>query len=270
MTAVAAADEALVNRADQLQKLRQQMAAISGKVGGDRSAAGHFPEALPDAQSLLPGSDALARSIGHVLRRGTVAVAGGARSLPLEVVASVTAAGGYAAIVGMPEVSVLAAVERGGGPEPPGVDSPPGPERGGGGLGAHGWDGSGGAGSGRAPGDLDVGPRDSGPGAQQRVHAVGCRRGLGGRLGSVAGADNRLRRGVGLRPGEDSWGADGGAGTWSGRTGGVWQSWCDQICLKSREKNGAKRHGCWLCGVRTGLRWPLRRWQIFPPLGPWR
>ncbi|AWG66962.1 hypothetical protein [Mycobacteroides abscessus] len=113
MTAVAAADEALVNRADQLQKLRQQMAAISGKVGGGRSAAGHFPEALPDAQSLLPGSDALARSIGHVLRRGTVAVAGGARSLPLEVVASVTAAGGYAAIVGMPEVSVLAAVERG-------------------------------------------------------------------------------------------------------------------------------------------------------------
>lgn len=42
MTAVAAADEALVNRADQLQKLRQQMAAISGKVGGDRSAAGTF------------------------------------------------------------------------------------------------------------------------------------------------------------------------------------------------------------------------------------
>ncbi|WP_078280797.1 hypothetical protein [Mycobacteroides franklinii] len=113
MTAVAAADEALVNRADQLQKLRKQMATISGKVGGDRSSAGRFQEALPDAQSLLPGSDALARSIGHVLRRGTVAVASGARSLPLDVVASVTAAGGYAAIVGMPDVSVLAAVERG-------------------------------------------------------------------------------------------------------------------------------------------------------------
>lgn len=113
MTAVTAADEMLVNRADQLQKLRQQMAAISGKVGGDRSSAGRFHEALPDAQSLLPVSDALASSIGHVLRRGTVAVASGARSLPLDVVASVTAAGGYAAIVGMPEVSVLAAVERG-------------------------------------------------------------------------------------------------------------------------------------------------------------
>lgn len=113
MTAVAAADETLVNRADQLQRLRQQMAAISGKVGGDRSSAGRFPEALSDAQSLLPVSDALASSIGGMLRRGTVAVASGARSLPLSLVASVTGTGGYAAIVGMPETSVLAAVEMG-------------------------------------------------------------------------------------------------------------------------------------------------------------
>ncbi|MUM16343.1 hypothetical protein FZI91_03200 [Mycobacterium sp. CBMA271] len=113
MTVVATADDRLINRSDQLQRLRQQMATISGKVGPNRSSAGRFQEALPDAQSLLPGSDALARSIGHVLRRGTVAVASGARSLPLDVVASVTEAGGYAAMVGMPDVSVLAAVERG-------------------------------------------------------------------------------------------------------------------------------------------------------------
>lgn len=113
MTVVATADQQLVDRADQLQKLRQQMAAISGKVGGDRSSAGRFQEVLPAGKDLLPVSDALASSIGRVLRRGTVVVARGARSLPLDVVASVTKAGGYAAIVGSPDVSVLAAVERG-------------------------------------------------------------------------------------------------------------------------------------------------------------
>ena len=55
-----------------------------------------WPTVLPDA-----------------LPRGTVAVLSGARSLPLSMVAAVTAAGGNAAIVGQPDVGLLAAVEMG-------------------------------------------------------------------------------------------------------------------------------------------------------------
>ena len=47
------------------------------------------------------------------LPRGTVAVLSGARSLSLGMVAAVTAAGGHAAIVGQPDVGLLAAVEMG-------------------------------------------------------------------------------------------------------------------------------------------------------------
>jgi hypothetical protein len=47
------------------------------------------------------------------LPRGTVAVLSGARSLPLTMVAAVTAAGGNAAIVGLPDIGLLAAVEMG-------------------------------------------------------------------------------------------------------------------------------------------------------------
>lgn len=47
------------------------------------------------------------------LPRGTVAVLSGARSLPLGMVAAVTAAGGHAAIVGQPDIGLLAAVEMG-------------------------------------------------------------------------------------------------------------------------------------------------------------
>ena len=47
------------------------------------------------------------------LPRGTVAVVSGARSLSLSMVAAVTAEGGHAAIVGQPDVGLLAAVEMG-------------------------------------------------------------------------------------------------------------------------------------------------------------
>ncbi|BBY43889.1 hypothetical protein MCEL_21840 [Mycolicibacterium celeriflavum] len=47
------------------------------------------------------------------LPRGTVAVVTGARSLLLSMVAAVTAGGGHAAIVGQPDVGLLAAVEMG-------------------------------------------------------------------------------------------------------------------------------------------------------------
>lgn len=81
------------NRADQLELLRRKIAAISGK----------------DSASVEPVS-----STGPArLPRGTVAVLSGARSLLLRMVATVTADGGNAAIVGQPDIGLLAAVEMG-------------------------------------------------------------------------------------------------------------------------------------------------------------
>jgi hypothetical protein len=92
MTAALASDRSQENRAEQLKLLRRKMAAMSG---------GHI---RPD--DLLPDSGAL-------LSRGTVAVLSGARSLLLRMVAEVTAGGGNAAIVGQPNIGLLAAVEMG-------------------------------------------------------------------------------------------------------------------------------------------------------------
>src|SRR6185436_1991826 len=63
--------------------------------------------------SLLPIPETLGNVLPAPLPRGTVAVLSGARSLPLSMVAAVTAEGGYAAIVGQPDVGLLAAVEMG-------------------------------------------------------------------------------------------------------------------------------------------------------------
>ncbi|MEB3067912.1 hypothetical protein [[Mycobacterium] vasticus] len=98
------------NRADQLEQLRRQMAAVSGKVGAGRRGTGL---AAPAADAVLPVPSLLARVLPAGLPRGTVAVLSGARSLGLSMVAAVTAAGGNAAIVGQPDTGLLAAVEMG-------------------------------------------------------------------------------------------------------------------------------------------------------------
>jgi hypothetical protein len=90
------------------------MAAISGKVGQGRRGQMGSNDVLPQSESLLPlpgSSDA--EALPTALPRGTVAVLAGARSLALGMVASVTAAGGHAAIVGQPDIGLLAAVEMG-------------------------------------------------------------------------------------------------------------------------------------------------------------
>jgi len=69
-------------------------------------------DALPESESLLPLPESLGLPAA-ALPRGTVAVVSGARSLPLSIVAAVKAAGGHAAIVGQPDVGLLAAVEMG-------------------------------------------------------------------------------------------------------------------------------------------------------------
>ena len=97
------------NRADQLEQLRRQMAAVSGKVGAARRGSG----AGPAADAVLPVPSLLAAVLPAGLPRGTVAVLSGARSLGLGMVAAVTASGGNAAIVGQPDTGLLAAVEMG-------------------------------------------------------------------------------------------------------------------------------------------------------------
>lgn len=93
------------DRAEQLKQLRRQMAAVSGKVGS------RVP--LPEPEAGLPIPPMLAEVLPGALPRGTVAVLSGARSLPVSMVAAVTAAGGNAAIVGQPDIGLLAAAEMG-------------------------------------------------------------------------------------------------------------------------------------------------------------
>jgi hypothetical protein len=62
---------------------------------------------------LLPIPESLGERLPVALPRGSVVVASGARSLPLGVVAAVTGAGGHVAVIGQPDVGLLAAAEMG-------------------------------------------------------------------------------------------------------------------------------------------------------------
>src|SRR6201988_2233324 len=101
------------DRAEQVEHLRRKIAAVSGKVGGGRRGPAPSTDPLPDSESLLPFSESLAELLPMSLPRGTVAVLSGARSLPLSMVAAVTAEGGHAAIVGQPDVGLPPAREVG-------------------------------------------------------------------------------------------------------------------------------------------------------------
>lgn len=108
MTAAVASQE---DRAEQLESLRRQIAVLSGKSS---AAADTRPDdLLPESESQLPVPQWLADALPAQLPRGTVAVLSGARSLLLSMVAAVTAAGGNVAIVGQPDIGLLAAVEMG-------------------------------------------------------------------------------------------------------------------------------------------------------------
>ena len=110
VTGVKVVDRAPVTRAEQLEQLRRQMASVSGKVGARRRPA---PAAAAPAQVSEPSDSLLEVSDLGVLPRGTVAVVSGARSLELKIIAAVTAEGGHVAIIGQPDVGLLAAVEMG-------------------------------------------------------------------------------------------------------------------------------------------------------------
>ena len=107
MTVAFASEQRQENRAEQLESLRRRMAEMSGAV------AARADDLLPESESLLALPQWLAESLPAPLSRGSVAVLSGARSLLLSVVAAVTAAGGNVAIVGQPDIGLLAAVEMG-------------------------------------------------------------------------------------------------------------------------------------------------------------
>lgn len=117
MTAVMNVDQRLRSRAEQVEHLRRKMAEVSGRasgaVGSPQRGAMPSHTSLPDSETLLPIPESLADLLPASLPRGTVAVLSGARSLPLSMVAAVTAAGGHAAIIGQPDVGLLAAFEMG-------------------------------------------------------------------------------------------------------------------------------------------------------------
>ncbi|MDT5224121.1 MAG: hypothetical protein QOG19_1528 [Mycobacterium sp.] len=94
MTVAFASEHHHEKRADQLESLRRRMEAMSGG-----RVAAHAEELVSAGSAPLP--------------RGTVAVLSGARSMLLRMVATVTADGGNAAIVGQPDIGLLAAVEMG-------------------------------------------------------------------------------------------------------------------------------------------------------------
>ena len=113
MAAALALKKSQDDRSEQLEQLRRQMAAVSGKVGARWRPTEHPIEVLPGSESLLPMPDSLAAQLPSGLPRGTVAVLSGARSLPVGMAAAVTAAGGHVAVVGLPEFGLLAAAEMG-------------------------------------------------------------------------------------------------------------------------------------------------------------
>src|ERR1700744_323053 len=120
MTAILASNQPRLDRAEQLKQLRRQMAGISGASGnvglprrGHVHEHAHADDLLPDSEARLPVPQLLATVLPDALPRGTVAVLLGARSLSLSMLAAVRAAGGNAAIVGQPDVGLLAAVEMG-------------------------------------------------------------------------------------------------------------------------------------------------------------
>lgn len=117
MTVAAELDLRLLTRSEQVEHLRHKMAAVSGKVGTVHRGAPRSETVIPAPESLLEPSETLVEALPEglptTLPRGSVAVATGARSLSLGMVAAVTAAGGHAVIIGQPDVGLLAAVEMG-------------------------------------------------------------------------------------------------------------------------------------------------------------
>lgn len=126
MTAAMDLERHRKERTEQVEQLRKRIAEVSGRmaVPGLPKAVGGGP--ISASETLLKTLDSpIGPAVGELpepsvsgppsqlLPRGTVAVLSGARSLALRMVAAATAEGGHAAIVGQPDVGLMAAVEMG-------------------------------------------------------------------------------------------------------------------------------------------------------------
>jgi hypothetical protein len=113
VTVATSLDQRRLNHAEQVEHLRRKIAGMSGGVKSAAGASLASNDPIPVSETLLPMPDSLADLLPASLPRGTVAVLSGVRSLSLRMVAAVTAAGGHAAIIGQPDVGLLAAFEMG-------------------------------------------------------------------------------------------------------------------------------------------------------------
>ena len=96
------------DREEQIAALRRRLAAVPGKGAGAQAAEVARP--VP----VLPVPEALAELLPQRgLTRGSVVSVAGASSLLVGLIASVTAEGGWAAVVGRPSFGMLAALEMG-------------------------------------------------------------------------------------------------------------------------------------------------------------
>ncbi|MGV9748295.1 hypothetical protein ACWDTG_25825 [Rhodococcus zopfii] len=99
-----------LSRQERLESLRRRMAAIPARGEVERVVA---PVAVP-ADRLLPVPEPLAEVLPQGgLVRGSVVSVSGATSLLIGILASATAAGGHAAVIGHRRLSLLAAAEMG-------------------------------------------------------------------------------------------------------------------------------------------------------------
>lgn len=125
---VARLEDVRDGRAEQVERLRRRIAEMSGDGRAARREAAAPVHCSPVGKDLLEWSDLQPDQLSASLPRGSVAVLSGARSLTLRLVAAVTAAGGHAAIVGQPEMGLLAAVQMGADLERLAVIPDPGPD----------------------------------------------------------------------------------------------------------------------------------------------
>ncbi|MCW4352490.1 hypothetical protein ONR57_04140 [Hoyosella sp. YIM 151337] len=126
---------ATLPRQEQIEQLRRRMAAVPGRVGAvapQSLAAAQAPEATPE---LAPRTGGLPVPgpfeelfPGRFLAKGSVVGLTGSRFAVLGFIASVTAADGHVAVVGLPELSLLAVAEMGGDLRRVAVIPDPGPD----------------------------------------------------------------------------------------------------------------------------------------------
>nr|WP_246098277.1 hypothetical protein [Rhodococcus spelaei] len=105
-----------LSRQERLDQLRRRMAAVPARGEAVAPRPGPEPggDLSGDGRQVLPVPPALASLLPRGgLARGTVVSVSGAGSLLLGLLASVTESGGHAAVIGLPRLGLLSAIEMG-------------------------------------------------------------------------------------------------------------------------------------------------------------